>query len=97
MRSKTLSIMLNVVFKNRFKKDLKKLKSSNRDEDELLAVIGVFSNEEPLDEKFRDHNLIGNYAGCRECHIRPDWLLIYQTTETDLLLVRTGSHSELFD
>jgi len=88
--------MLNVVFKNRFKKDLKKLKSSNRDEDELLAVIAVLANEQPLDEKFRDHNLIGNYAGCRECHIRPDWLLIYETTETDLLLVRTGSHSELF-
>jgi mRNA interferase YafQ len=89
--------MLNVVFKGRFKKDLKKLKSSNRDEDELIAVITVLANEEPLDEKFRDHNLIGNYAGCRECHIRPDWLLIYQMAETDLLLMRTGSHSELVD
>jgi mRNA interferase YafQ len=89
--------MLNVVFKGRFKKDLKKLKSSNRYEDELIAVITVLANEEPLDEKFRDHNLIGNYAGCRECHIRPDWLLIYQMAETDLLLMRTGSHSELVD
>lgn len=88
--------MLNVVFKSRFKKDLKKLKSSNRDEDELLAVIAVLANEQPLEEKFRDHNLIGDYAGCRECHIRQDWLLIYQVTEIDLLLVRTGSHSELF-
>lgn len=96
MRSKTLLIMLNVVFKSRFKKDLKKFKSSNRDENELLAVIAVLANEQPLEEKFRDHNLIGNYAGCRECHIKPDWLLIYQTTETDLLLVRTGSHNELF-
>ncbi|MFW6218379.1 MAG: type II toxin-antitoxin system YafQ family toxin [Verrucomicrobiota bacterium] len=88
--------MLNVVFKSRFKKDLKKLKSSNRDEDELLAVIGVLAHEQPLDEKFRDHALVGNYARCRECHIRPDWLLIYQTTDTDLLLMRTGSRSELF-
>ncbi|NBB79059.1 MAG: type II toxin-antitoxin system mRNA interferase toxin, RelE/StbE family [Verrucomicrobia bacterium] len=88
--------MLNVVFKSRFKKDLKKLKSSNRDEDELLEVIGVLAYAQPLDEKFRDHALVGNYAGCRECHIRPDWLLIYQTTDTDLLLMRTGSHSELF-
>jgi|GEM_PF-1192260 len=55
--------MLNVVFENRFKKDLRKLKSSNRDEDELLAVIALLANEEPLDERFRDHNLIGNYAG----------------------------------
>jgi mRNA interferase YafQ len=97
VRSKTLSIMLNVVFKSRFKKDLKRLKSSNRDEGELLAVIALLANEEPLDEKFRDHDLIGNYAGCRECHIKPDWLLVYQVTETDLLLVRTGSHSELFN
>jgi mRNA interferase YafQ len=77
-------------------RDLKKLKSSSRDEDELLAVIGVLAHGQPLDEKFRDHALVGNYAGCRECHIRPDWLLIYQTTETDLLLIRRGSHSELF-
>lgn len=89
--------MLSVVFKNRFKKDLKKLKSSNRDEDELLAVIAVLANEQLLDEKFRDHNLIGNYAGCRECHIRLDWLLIYVITESDLLLVRTGSHLDLFN
>lgn len=88
--------MLNVVFKSRFKKDLKKLRSAARDENELLAVISVLSNEQPLQEKLRDHALMGNYGGCRECHIRPDWLLIYQTTETDLLLVRTGSHSELF-
>jgi len=88
--------MLNVVFKSRFKKDLKRLKSSNRNEDELLAVIDFLANEQLLEGKFRDHSLVGNYVGCRECHIRPDWLLIYQTTETDLLLVRTGSHSELF-
>ena len=75
--------MLNVVFKSRFKKDLKKLKSSNRDEDELLAVIDVLANEQPLEEKFRDHSLVGNYAGCRECHIRPDWLLIW--TSPDLV------------
>lgn len=88
--------MLNVVFKSRFKKDLKRLKSSNRDEDELLAAIELLANQQPLEAKFRDHALVGNYAGCRECHIRPDWLLIYQTTQTDLILVRTGSHSDLF-
>ena len=89
--------MLKVVFKSRFKKDLKKLRSSNRDENELLALIAVLANGQPLDEKCRDHSLIGNYVNCRECHIRPDRLLIYQTTATDLLLVRTGSHSELFN
>lgn len=88
--------MLNVVFKSRFKKDLKKLKSSNRDEEELLDVIELLASQQLLDAKFRDHVLVGNYAGCRECDIRPDWLLIYQITQTELLLVRTGSHSELF-
>ena len=51
--------MLNVVFKSRFKKDLKRLKSSNRDEDELLVVIDVLAHEQPLEEKFRDHSLVG--------------------------------------
>ncbi len=88
--------MLEVVFKNRFKKDLKKLKSSHRDEDELLDIIDRLACQEPLDKKHRDHTLIGHYVGCRECHIRSDWLLIYQATETELLLMRTGSHSELF-
>ena len=88
--------MLYVVFKSRFKRDLKKLKSSYRDEDELLAVIEVLAMEQPLGAKFRDHALTGDYTGCRECHIRPDWLLVYQTTDTELILLRTGSHSELF-
>ena len=89
--------MLNVVFKSRFKKDLKKLRSSNRNEDELLAIIDDLAHGRSLGETCRDHILIGDYVGCRECHIRPDWLLIYQVTETDLRLVRTGSHSELFN
>lgn len=88
--------MLNVVFKSGFKKDLKNLKSSNRNEEDLLAVIDRLANNEPLEPKNRDHNLIGAYTGCRECHISPDWLLVYRKTETELILVRTGSHSELF-
>jgi len=88
--------MRNVVFKSRFKKDLKKLKSSNRNEDELLALIGLLAHEQVLEERYRDHILIGDYVGCRECHIRPDWLLIYKVEGNDLVLVRTGSHSDLF-
>ena len=49
-----------------------------------------------LDEKYRDHALVGNWQDCRECHIKPDWLLIYQLKENELILVRTGSHSDLF-
>jgi len=88
--------MLTLVRKSRFKKDFKKLLSSGRNPDELAAVIQILANEETLPESYRDHALIGDYAGCRECHIRPDWLLIYKVTQTELILVRTGSHSQLF-
>ena len=88
--------MLNIRDKKQFRKDYRKLKSSGKDLSKLAAVIDTLAAEEPLSESFRDHALKGNYANCRECHITPDWLLIYQFTETELILVRTGSHSELF-
>ena len=88
--------MLTIVRKSRFKKDFKKLQSSGKDLQKLAEVIRMLANEEELPERNRDHALIGDYADHRECHITPDWLLIYQTTETELLLVRTGSHSDLF-
>ena len=88
--------MLTIVRKSRFKKDFKKLQSSGKDLQKLAEVIRKLVNEEELSERNRDHALIGDYVDHRECHITPDWLLIYQTTETELLLVRTGSHSELF-
>ncbi|MFQ3226489.1 MAG: mRNA interferase YafQ [Lentimonas sp.] len=82
--------MLNIQDKRSFRKDYKKLRSSGRDLSKLAVVIDA------LAEHYRDHLLIGDYADHRECHISPDWLLIYQATETDLILVRTGSHSALF-
>jgi len=88
--------MLEVVFKSRFRKDLKKLKSSNREEERLFAVVELLAERKPLPESARDHALIGDYKGHRECHLSPDWLLVFQATETELILVRTGSHSELF-
>jgi len=88
--------MLHIVRKSRFKKDFKKLLSSGKDLDKLASVIRALQALEALPECNRDHALTGNYIGHRECHISPDWLLIYQTTETELILVRTGSHSELF-
>ena len=88
--------MLNIRDKRSFRKDYRKLRSSGRDLSKLAVAIDTLSTGEPLAESYRDHALIGNYLGCRECHISPDWLLIYQTTETELILVRTGSHSELF-
>ena len=62
----------------------------------LAVVIDALAAGETLPEHYRDHLLIGDYADHRVCHISSDWLLIYQATETDLILVRTGSHSALF-
>lgn len=64
----------------------------------LYSVIEKLANREKLEEKYKDHDLMGEYQDCRECHITPDWLLIYRVEETELILVltRTGSHSDLF-
>lgn len=89
--------MLRVTDKRGFRKDYKKLKSSGKNLSKLAKVIDSLAFEEPLPERNLDRQLTGNYAGHRECHLSPDWLLIYQTTESELILVRTGSHSELLD
>ncbi len=79
-----------------FKKDYKK--SSHTDKSILKEVIILLASGESLDTKYKDHQLIGNYLGCRECHLKPNLLLIYRI-ETDILelaLTRVGSHSKLF-
>ncbi|MBQ8185887.1 MAG: type II toxin-antitoxin system YafQ family toxin [Clostridia bacterium] len=87
-----------VRFVNQFKKDLKLAKKQNKDIEKLYTVIEKLANGEKLDAKYRDHELTGNYRGCRECHIEPDWLLVYEIIDDVLVLVlnRVGSHSELF-
>ncbi len=79
-----------------FKKDYKKL--SVIDKKLLKSIIGILVNKEKLDEKYKDHKLIGNFIGCRECHIKPNLLLIYKINNSilELALTRVGSHSELF-
>lgn len=88
--------MLSLKTTSQFKKDLKKSKKQEQDIDELQAVIKALQNGQKLDEKYRDHNLSGNWKDHRECHVAPDWLLIYMTTSNELRLARVGSHSELF-
>ncbi len=87
-----------IKFTSQFKKDLKKAQKQGRDTDKLFYIIEKLANDEPLEAKFRDHSLIGNYKNCRECHIEPDWLLIYEIIDDILVLIlyRTGSHSDLF-
>ena len=81
-----------------FKKDFKLAEKQGLNLDELEKVVLMLANGEKLPEKYKDHELKGNYAGYRECHIEPDWLLIYKIMEQVLILtlVRTGSHSRLF-
>jgi len=88
--------MLNIRDKRSFRRDYKKLKSSGKDLSKLAVVIDTLAAGKPLAEHYRDHLLIGDYADYRECHIASDWLLIYRRTETELILVRSGSHSALF-
>jgi len=81
---------------SQFKKDVKRLiKRGNKFED-FKDVISKLSEGETLETKFRDHILTGQYKGTRACHIEPDWLLIYELTKSELVLVRTGTHSDLF-
>ncbi len=88
----------SVQFTNQFKKDLKLAKKQGKDLDKLFEVINILANEEKLDTKFKDHDLSGSYKGTRECHIEPDWLLIYEIDNNALILMlyRLGTHSELF-
>ncbi len=83
---------------NRFQKDLKRLEKRGYNISLLTDVIKKLAKGEQLPEKNRDHVLIGDYAGCRECHITPDWLLIYEIADSELILylTRTGTHSDLF-
>lgn len=81
---------------NRFKKDVKKMKKRGKSFDVFKQVIQQLAQGESLNEKFRDHKLIGNYVGTRECHIEPDWLFIYEDHDDELILIRTGTHSDLF-
>ena len=83
---------------SRFQKDLKRAKKRGFDISLLADILKKLTSVESLPEKNRDHQLSGNYTGCRECHITPDWLLIYEVDVDELILylIRTGSHSDLF-
>ena len=87
-----------IKFTSQFKKDLKLAKKQNRDLNKLFEVVNILADGGTLDAKYRDHDLSGNYKGTRECHIEPDWLLVYEIIDDVLvlMLVRPGTHSGLF-
>ena len=90
--------MLEIVASNRFKRDLKLAIKRGYRIELLETVVEQLAAGKQLAEKYRDHLLISDYGGFRECHITSDWLLVYQIRETELILFlsRTGTHSDLF-
>lgn len=91
-------MMYKIVSTTKFKRDLKIALKRGYNISLLNEVIENLSNGEPLLERYHDHLLIGNYVECRECHITPDWRLIYEISDSELILylTRTGTHSDLF-
>ena len=88
--------MLNIIYSRQFKKDYQSCIKRGLDMSLLKNIVATLAIPAPLPQKNRDHNLTGNYSGRRECHIQPDWLLLYEVDGNDLYLDRTGTHSDLF-
>ncbi|MCI6284306.1 type II toxin-antitoxin system YafQ family toxin [Selenomonas sp.] len=91
--------MLDIRYRKQFKKDYKRaLKQPGHTAEKFQAVVELLAKEQTLPDRYRDHALTGDYIGFRECHILPDWLLIYKIEKEflTLTLTRTGSHSDLF-
>lgn len=89
--------MNNILRKSQFKRDFKRVIKQGKDPQELADVVTLLMDEDSLPERLKDHPLKGNHDGYRELHIKPDWLLIYKKEDETLVLVRTGSHTELFE
>ena len=88
---------LSISYSGAYKKDLKRCAKRGLDLGELDEVVETLATPLPLSQEYLDHSLHGNYDGYRECHIKPDWLLIYKVSGKRLFLHRTGTHSELFN
>ncbi|MFQ5709922.1 MAG: type II toxin-antitoxin system YafQ family toxin [bacterium] len=88
--------MLRPAFTKQFERDLKKALKRGKDKQRIKFVITRLINEEELEPKYKEHKLVGQYKGRRECHIEPDWLLIYKIEGQEIIFERTGTHSDLF-
>jgi len=88
--------MRTPAYTNRFKKDLKRMVNRGHDPEHIKSIIRDLIEGNPLDRKYRDHLLIGNFQERQECHIEPDWLLIYRIDEPRIIFERTGTHADLF-
>ncbi len=83
-------------YTKQFKKDVKRMRRRGKDPQKLKGVLSKLIARKPLAERFKDHILIGNYKDRRECHIEPDWLLVYKLAGNGIIFERTGTHSDLF-
>ena len=90
--------MRTIKYQAAFKRDYKRIKKRGYNIRLLEQVIALLAEGQELPASYRDHALTGDYSGCRECHIAPDWLLVYEVLQDELLLylTRTGTHSDLF-
>lgn len=88
--------MLTPVYQKQFGKDINMAKKRGKDLEKLKMIIKLLLNEQPLSTNNRNHKLKGEFSDYWECHIEPDWLLIYKKTATNIILVRIGSHADLF-
>ncbi len=90
-----------IKYTKEFKKSFKKIEKQGKDINKLMSVVDMLSRKEQLDPKYKDHSLYNDkrFKNCRDCHIEPDWVLIYKYLEEEiiLLLVNTGTHSEVLD
>ena len=82
---------------SQFKKDVKRMKKRGKDLSKLKEILEKITSGQALEPKIRDHVLVGQYRGTRECHIEPDWLLIYERAKSEMVLIRTGTHTDLFE
>jgi mRNA interferase YafQ len=81
---------------SQFKKDVKRMKKRGKDLSKLKEILDKIISGQELEAQYRDHLLVGQYRGTRECHIEPDWLLIYELAQNEVVLIRTGTHADLF-
>jgi mRNA interferase YafQ len=88
--------MRRVVQRRQFRNDLKRQKRRGKDIEDLIVVVELLAETGALPVEYRPHRLSGEWADVWECHIEPDWLLVYQVTRNEVLLFRTGTHSDLF-
>jgi len=88
--------MLKPSYTKQFEKDWRRLQKRGKSNEKFKKVLNMLIHEKQLPQRCSDHKLIGNYKGRRECHIEPDWLLIYKILKSEIIFERTGSHSDLF-